>query len=451
MHILIIGTGYVGLNTGVVLSYIGHDVTCLDTNAEKIALLQSGKTPFYEPHLDEMLAEVGPKMHFTTSYTEANLSTVDVVFIAVGTPSLPDGNADLSYVRQAAESIAQEMNGNFLVVVNKSTVPIGSGNWVGSLIKESYEKRVGAKADGYFSVVSNPEFLRQGAALYDSFYPDRVVVGSENSHGIQRLSELFAPILEQNFPAPACLPRPEGLTKVPLLVCDLTSAEVIKYAANAFLALKISYINEIARLAQRVGADATLIARGIGLDNRIGPRFLNPGIGWGGSCFGKDTAALVATARDYQLEMPIVQAARDVNYRQRAWVVDALQDGLKILKGRHITLLGFSFKPDTDDLRDAPSLDIARLLVQRGAIVRAHDPVALQNAERLYPDLGVRYCQDVYEALQGAEGIVLVTEWPLYRELDWEKIPPVLVVDGRNFLDREKLKGLGFSVLGVGR
>lgn len=451
MRVLIIGTGYVGLNTGVVLSYIGHDVTCLDTNAEKINLLRSGKTPFYEPHLDEMLAAVGPKMRFTTSYAEADLSTVDVVFIAVGTPSLADGNADLSYVRQAVEAIAQEMDGHFLVVVNKSTVPIGSGNWVGSLIKESYEKRVGAKADGRFSVVSNPEFLRQGAALFDSFYPDRVVVGSENSHGIQRLSELFSPILEQNFAPPSCLPRPEGLTKVPLLVCDLTSAEVIKYAANAFLALKISYINEIARLAQRVGADATLIARGIGLDSRIGPRFLNPGIGWGGSCFGKDTAALVATARDYQLEMPIVQAARDVNYRQRTWVVDALQEGLKILKGRHITLLGFSFKPDTDDLRDAPSLDIARLLVQRGAVVRAHDPVALANAQRLYPDLGVRYCQDVSEALQGAEGIVLVTEWPLYRELEWEKIPPVLVVDGRNFLDREKLKGLGFSVLGVGR
>ncbi len=344
-------------------------------------------------------------MRFTTSYAEADLSTVDVVFIAVGTPSLPDGNADLKYVHQAVESIAQEMDGHFLVVVNKSTVPIGSGNWVGSLIKESYEKRVGAKADGLFSVVSNPEFLRQGAALYDSFYPDRVVVGSENSHGIQRLKELFAPILEQSFTPPACLPRPAGLTRVPLLVCDLTSAEVIKYAANAFLALKISYINEIARLAQRVGADATLIAQGIGLDNRIGPRFLNPGIGWGGSCFGKDTAALVATARDYQLEMPIVQAAREVNYRQRAWVVDALQEGLKILKGRHITLLGFSFKPDTDDLRDAPSLDIARLLVQRGAIVRAHDPVALANAQRLYPDLGVKYCQDVYEALQGAEGL----------------------------------------------
>ena len=303
MRVLIIGTGYVGLNTGVVLSYIGHDVTCLDTNAEKIDLLQSGKTPFYEPHLDEMLAEVGPKMRFTSSYAEADLSSTDVVFIAVGTPSLPDGNADLSYVRQAVESIAREMDGHFLVVVNKSTVPIGSGNWVGSLIRESYEKRVGAKADGHFSVVSNPEFLRQGAALYDSFYPDRVVVGSENSEGVQRLSELFAPILEQSFTPPACLPRPEGLRQVPLLVCDLTSAEVIKYAANAFLALKISYINEIARLAQRVGADATLIARGIGLDNRIGQRFLNPGIGWGGSCFGKDTAA-GGHRRDYQ-EMPI--------------------------------------------------------------------------------------------------------------------------------------------------
>ena len=196
MRVLIIGTGYVGLNTGVVLSYIGHDVTCLDTNAEKINLLRSGKTPFYEPHLDEMLAAVGPKMRFTTSYAEADLSTVDVVFIAVGTPSLADGNADLSYVRQAVEAIAQEMDGHFLVVVNKSTVPIGSGNWVGSLIKESYEKRIGAKADGRFSVVSNPEFLRQGAALFDSFYPDRVVVGSENSHGIQRLSELFSPILD---------------------------------------------------------------------------------------------------------------------------------------------------------------------------------------------------------------------------------------------------------------
>jgi UDPglucose 6-dehydrogenase len=305
-------------------------------------------------------------------------------------------------------------------------------------------------------IAANPEFLRQGAALFDSFYPDRVVVGSENSHGIQRLSELFAPILEQNFPAPACLPRPEGLTKVPLLVCDLTSAEVIKYAANAFLALKISYINEIARLAQRVGADATLIARGIGLDSRIGPRFLNPGIGWGGSCFGKDTAALVATARDYQLEMPIVQAARDVNYRQRAWVVDALQEGLKILKGRHITLLGFSFKPDTDDLRDAPSLDIARLLVQRGAIVRAHDPVAMDEARRIFGERAdLALCDTPADALQGADALAIVTEWKSFRAPDFEQMARLLkdriVFDGRNLYDPALVRGMGFDYLAIGR
>ncbi|MFZ3069910.1 MAG: nucleotide sugar dehydrogenase, partial [Anaerolineaceae bacterium] len=295
MRILIIGTGYVGMNTGVVFSYIGHDVTCLDVNAEKIKLLQAGIPPFYEPHLEEMLHLVGGKMKFTTSYAEADIPSMDAVFIAVGTPSLPDGSANLEYVRQAAESIAEHMDDHFLVVVNKSTVPIGSGNWVGSIIKDVYEKKIGTKINGQFAVVSNPEFLRQGAALQDSFYPDRLVIGSENEQGIQRLTELFDPILKQTFDAPECLPRTKGLQEVPLLVCDLTSAEVIKYAANSFLALKISYINEIAHLAQKVGADVTLIARGIGLDSRIGPRFLNPGIGWGGSCFGKDTAALVAT------------------------------------------------------------------------------------------------------------------------------------------------------------
>jgi len=451
MRILIIGTGYVGLTTGVVFAYIGHEVTCLDTNREKIAQLQAGKAPFYEPHLDELLAQVGGKMRFVSSMSEVDLAHTDVVFIAVGTPSLPDGNADLTNVRQAAESIAEAMDDHFLVIVNKSTVPIGSGNWVGTLIKDAYEKRNGRKADNLFAVVSNPEFLRQGAALHDSFYPDRVVIGSENAHGVETLRELFIPILQQSFTPPAGLPRPEGLQEVPLLVCDLTSAEVIKYAANAFLALKISYINEIAQLAQKVGADATLIAKGIGLDSRIGERFLNPGIGWGGSCFGKDTAALVAMAKDYNLAMPIVQAARDVNYHQRTWVVDALQEALKILKGKRVALLGFSFKPDTDDLRDAPSLDIARLLLQRGASVRAHDPVALENARRLYPDLGVRYCAQVDEALEDADAIVLVTEWQQYRELDWEHIKPVPLVDGRNFLDRERLSALGFKVIGVGR
>ena len=325
MRILIIGTGYVGLNTGVMLAYLGNEVTCIDVNAEKIKLLQAGIAPFYEPHLEEMFALVKDKIQFTVDYDDAQVGESDVIFIAVGTPSLPDGSANLEYVRQAAESIAERLDGDFTVVVNKSTVPIGSGNWEGSILRRHYEETHNKKPNGLFAVVSNPEFLKQGAALQDSLYPDRVVIGSEDEHGLQVLKELFGPIMRQDFPAPDCLPRPEGLTQVPLLACDLTSAEVIKYAANAFLALKISYINEIARLAQKVGADANVIAKGIGLDNRIGPRFLNPGIGWGGSCFGKDTAALVSTAREYQLEMPIVQAARDVNYNQRSWVVDALQ------------------------------------------------------------------------------------------------------------------------------
>lgn len=451
MRVLIIGTGYVGLNTGMALAYLGNEVTCVDVNTEKIKLLQEGKAPFYEPHLEEMFALAKDHIRFIDDYQEANIGITDVIFIAVGTPSLPDGSANLIYVQQAAEAIAEHLSDKFVVVVNKSTVPIGSGNWVGAILRSHYEQIHQKKANGLFTVVSNPEFLKQGNALHDSLYPDRVVVGSEDERGVEVLKELFAPILKQNFTAPACLPRPEGLDEVPLLACDLTSAEVIKYAANAFLALKISYINEIARLAQKVGADANVVAKGIGMDNRIGPRFLNPGIGWGGSCFGKDTAALVSTAHEYQIDMPIVQAARDVNYGQRAWVVDVLQDQLKTLKGRRVTMLGFSFKPETDDLRDAPSLDIAKLLIKRGAIVRAHDPIALDNARRQYPDLGVTYCQNVGEALEDADAIVLVTEWAQYRQLDWAKIPPVVLIDGRNFLDPKMLTQLGFRVVSVGK
>lgn len=451
MRVLIIGTGYVGLNTGVMLAYLGNDVTCIDLNQEKVKRLRSGEVPFYEPHLDELFADVHQKIHFVSDYVEADIPNQDVIFIAVGTPSQPDGNADLSYVRMAAESIAENLGEKFVVVVNKSTVPIGSGNWVESIIREHYYEVHNAKPNGLFNVVSSPEFLAQGAALQGSFYPDRIIVGSEHQPSVERLKELFGPITRQDFAAPAGLPRPEGLSEVPMLVCDLTSAEMVKYAANSFLALKISFINEIAHLAQKVGADVSAIAKGIGLDKRIGDRFLNAGIGWGGSCFGKDTAALVATAKDYHVDMPIIRAARDVNYAQRVWVVDRLQEELKILKGKHIALLGFSFKPNTDDLRDAPSLDISKLLVQRGAIVRAHDPVALENARSQYPNIGITYSNDLKYTLDEADAIVLVTEWPIYRELDWETISPVSVIDGRNFLDREHLTQLGFTVIGIGK
>jgi len=451
MRVLIIGTGYVGLNTGVMLAYLGNDVTCIDLNQEKVDRLNSGRVTIYEPHLDDIFAEVHKKMRFVSSYAEADIPNQDVIFIAVNTPSLPDGNADLSFVRLAADSIAEHLGEKFVVVVNKSTVPIGSGNWVEAIIREHYYEVHNTKPNGLFNVVSSPEFLAQGSALQGSFYPDRIIIGSEHEPSVERLKELFGPLMRQDFEAPVGLPRPAGLTEVPMLVCDLISAEMVKYAANSFLALKISFINEIAHLAQKVGADVTAIAKGIGLDKRIGNRFLNAGIGWGGSCFGKDTAALVATARDYNLDMPIIRAARDVNYAQRTWVVDRLQEELKILKGKHIALLGFSFKPNTDDLRDAPSLDIRKLLVRRGAIVRAHDPVALDNARSQYPNIGVFYSSNLEHTLDEADAIVLVTEWPIYRELDWEAIPPVPVIDGRNFLDRERLTQLGFHVVGIGK
>lgn len=451
MRVLIIGTGYVGLNTGVMLAYLGNDVTCIDLNQEKVDRLNSGRVTIYEPHLDDIFAEVHKKMRFVSSYAEADIPNQDVIFIAVNTPSLPDGNADLSFVRLAAESIAEHLGDKFVVVVNKSTVPIGSGNWVEAIIREHYYEVHNTKPNGLFNVVSSPEFLAQGSALQGSFYPDRIIIGSEHEPSVERLKELFGPLMRQDFEAPVGLPRPAGLTEVPMLVCDLISAEMVKYAANSFLALKISFINEIAHLAQKVGADVTAIAKGIGLDKRIGNRFLNAGIGWGGSCFGKDTAALVATARDYNLDMPIIRAARDVNYAQRTWVVDRLQEELKILKGKHIALLGFSFKPNTDDLRDAPSLDISKLLVQRGAIVRAHDPVALDNARSQYPNLGISYSNDLKHTLNETDAIVLVTEWPIYRELAWEEIPPVPVIDGRNFLDHDHLTRLGFHVVGIGR
>ena len=451
MKVLIIGTGYVGMNTGVVLAYLGNQVTCLDVNEEKIALLKQGKTPVYEPHLEETLQLVLKNIKFTSSYAEADIPNTDVIFITVGTPSLPDGNADLQYVRQAAESIAENLGEKFTVIVNKSTVPIGSGNWVEAIMHEHFNSNHNNGEHADFNVVSSPEFLAQGSAMHDSFYPDRIVVGSQCERSVERLKKLFSPILQQDFPAPPGLPRPEGLTEVPLLVCDLTSAEMVKYAANAFLALKISYVNEIGRLANKVGADIQAVSKGIGLDKRIGSRFLNAGLGWGGSCFGKDTAALIATARDYKLEMPIIESAREINYSQRVLAVDLLQEKLKILKGKHVALLGFSFKPNTDDLRDAPAIDISKLLIQRGALVRAHDPIALTNARNQYGDLGVMFCDQVEEALRDVEAIVLVTEWPEYHALDWNAIPRVPIVDGRNFLDREMLEELGFSVIGIGR
>ncbi len=386
MRVAIIGTGYVGLTTGVCLAFLGHSVSCLDTDEAKIRALSAGEVPIFEPNLTDLLAEARPNLHFTTSYCEA-IPGAEVVFIAVGTPPTPSGAPNLEYLSQAARSIGQHINGEFTVVVNKSTVPIGSGNWVGALLREAFEQRhPGSAAE--FAVASNPEFLREGSALHDSLYPDRIVIGADEPRALEVLYTLYRPIVDQTFTAPTYLPRPESVFAIPLLSTDLASAELIKYAANAFLALKISFINEIGLVSERVGANIAEVARGIGLDSRIGPRFLSAGIGWGGSCFGKDTAALMATAGEYGLNLPIVEAARKINCRQRDRVVEKLLQELKILKGRTIGLLGLAFKPNTDDLREAPAIEIAQKLIDRGVRVKAHDPIAMDRFQKEHSGMG---------------------------------------------------------------
>lgn len=452
MNVCIIGTGYVGLTTGTCLAFLGHKVTCVDSDEKKIALLQAGQTPIYEPFLTHLLAEANGNIRFTTDYAEA-IPDARVIFIAVGTPPSPNGSPDLRYLSAAARGIGEHFDGDFTVVVNKSTVPIGSGNWVGSLVRESYEQQHGRKAGGRFAVASNPEFLREGTALSDSLYADRVVVGSDDTRALETLYTLYRPILDQTFGAPTFLPRPEGIGAVPLICTDLASAELIKYAANAFLALKISFINEIGHLAEKVGADILQVAKGIGLDARIGTRFLQAGLGWGGSCFGKDTAALVATAAEYGLNMPIVAAAREINFRQRERVIEKLLAELKILKGRTIGLLGLAFKPNTDDLRDAPAVEIARKLIQRGCKVKAHDPVAMDRFRSEHGDLGVICCDSPDQVAADSDALILATEWPVYRDLKWEEIAgcmrSAIVLDTRNALDRERLIRSGFRYLTI--
>ncbi len=446
MRVAIIGTGYVGLTTGVCLAFTGHDVCCLDTNEVKVADLQNGKIPIYEPFLEELLAEARPNLVFTTDYEKA-IPHADVVFIAVGTPPTPSGAPNLEYLSQAAKSIGQYMTAGFTVVVNKSTVPIGSGNWVDSLLRDSISSR-DDKHSVHFAVASNPEFLREGSALHDSLYPDRIVIGADEPKALEVLYTLYRPILDQTFTPPTYLARPESTGAVPLLSSDLASAELIKYAANAFLALKISFINEIGLVAERVGADISEVARGIGLDSRIGPRFLNAGIGWGGSCFGKDTAALIATAGEYGLHMPIVESARKINSRQRDRVVEKLLNELKLLKGRTIGLLGLAFKPNTDDLREAPAIEIAQKLIDRGVRVKAHDPIAMEKFTKEHGGMGVVLCESPEQVAEGSDALVLVTEWNEYRDLDWEAIAKTMraayLLDGRHSLDAEKLTKAGF-------
>ncbi len=450
MRVCVIGTGYVGLVTGVCLSHIGHDVICVDNNEEKVKLMQSGQSPIYEPGLSELMkssAESG-RLHFTSDLAKG-VAHGEILFIAVGTPPLPTGESDTRYVEAVARGIGANLNGNsYKVIVNKSTVPIGSGDWVRMIVLDGVkERQKAAETEANFDVVSNPEFLREGSAVYDTFNPDRIVLGSDSDKAIAMMQELYQPLVSREFAEDKSLPP------VPVVVTDLSSAEMIKYAANSFLATKISFINEVANICDRVGADVTQVAKGIGLDSRIGSKFLQAGIGWGGSCFPKDVSALIHTADDYGYSAELMKAAVSVNIRQRSIALEKLQQELKILKGKTIGLLGLTFKPDTDDMRDAPALGLIEELNRLGARVKAYDPIVSQSG--LSHGLSGVIIETNAEMLaDGCDALVLVTDWKEFQKLDYSKMATLMnhpvMIDGRNFLDRKALEAIGFRYLGIG-
>src|SRR5467141_3177849 len=433
MRIAMIGSGYVGLVSGACFADFGHQVTCVDKDAAKIARLRDGDIPIFEPDLDRLVAANmrEKRLDFTTDLP-GPVAEAEAVFIAVGTPSRRgDGHADLTYVYAAAREIAKVLSG-FSVVVTKSTVPVGTGDEVERLIRET-------NPAAEFVVASNPEFLREGAAIRDFKFPDRIVVGTHDERARKIIGDIY---------------RPLSLNQAPLMFTARRTAELIKYAANAFLATKITFINEIADLSEKVGADIQEVARGIGLDNRIGSKFLHAGPGFGGSCFPKDTRALVKIALDHDVPLRIVEAVLAVNdNRKRAMARKVSNAAGGSLRGKTIAVLGLTFKPDTDDMREAPSIPLVTGLLDMGAKVRAHDPVGMEQARRELPD--IEYCDDAYACARGADALVIVTEWVQYRTLDLERLKRELaqpvVVDLRNIYRPEEMAALGFTYESVGR
>ena len=460
MRVCVIGTGYVGLVTGVCLSHIGHHVICVDNNEEKVQLMKSGQSPIYEPGLSDLMKSsmASGNLEFTADLN-AGVTHGDILFIAVGTPALPTGESDTRYVEAVARGIGENLTDGYKVIVNKSTVPIGSGDWVRMIVLDGIAERqkvpVGAGApasapevSASFDVVSNPEFLREGSAVFDTFNPDRIVLGSNGDKAIAMMKELYTPIVERKFAEDKDAPQ------VPVVVTDLSSAEMVKYASNAFLATKISFINEVANICDRVGADVTQVAQGIGLDSRIGSKFLQAGIGWGGSCFPKDVSALVHTADDYGYEAELLKATINVNTRQRVLSIEKLQQVLKILKGKTVGLLGLTFKPDTDDMRDAPALIMIENLNRLVAKVIAFDPIVSQSGISQGIS-GVIVETDPERLADGCDALVLVTDWAQFKDLDYGKMAKLMnapvMIDGRNFLDQKDLESKGFQYVGMGR
>ncbi len=432
MHICIIGVGYVGLVTGTCFAEFGLDVVCVDNDGSKIESLRAGRVPFYEPGLEELVVKNSRegRLTFETDVEKAVRESL-VIFIAVGTPSSDEGAADLQYVREVASTIGRCMNG-YKVVVTKSTVPVGTGLWVEGLIRE-------AQTHPYpFDVASNPEFLREGSALEDFLRPNRVVIGTESDQALAIMKDLY---------------RPLYLTETPFVLTNRVTAEMIKYASNAFLATKISFINEMANLCDLVGVDVHQVSRGMGLDGRISPKFLHPGPGFGGSCFPKDTRALVHLAREKGYEFKLLESVMAVNQRQRELMLEKIEKAAGDISGRTVALLGLAFKPNTDDIREAPAIFIAQQLMARGARLRAFDPAGMDNARSLLP--GAEFAEDLYDAAEGAEVMVIATEWNQFRNIQWDRIKGLMkslvVVDLKNIYEPARMRQLGFAYTCVGR
>jgi len=430
MNICMVGTGYVGLVTGACLADFGMNVVCVDKDADKIAALQSGRVPIYEPGLEEVIArnERAGRLSFTTDL-KRGIEDALAIFIAVGTPPKPDGSPDLTFVRQVAEAIAEHMNG-YKVVVTKSTVPTGTGRMIEQILR--------ARSRHEFSVASNPEFLREGSAVSDFLRPDRVVIGAGDARAIEILKEIYSPLY---------------LVETPFVITDVTSAELIKYASNGFLAVKISFINEIAKMCELMGADVHDVARGMGLDKRIGGKFLHPGPGFGGSCFPKDTAAAADLARQAGYNFEIIEATIRVNEKTKRRMIEKIRAAAGPLAGKTAAVLGLSFKPETDDIRESPALAVIEDLRKEGARVRAFDPAAMPNARALHPDL--EYAKDAYDCAAGADFLVLATEWNVFRKLDLDRLASLMrsrtMIDLRNVYEPAELRRLGWTYAGVGR
>lgn len=436
MKITMIGTGYVGLVTGTCFAEFGHHVTCVDKDENKIQTLQAGQIPIYEPGLDALVLKNSRegRLSFTTEISTA-VGQADAVFMAVGTPSSRrgDGYADLTYIYEAARELAPHLKG-YTVIVDKSTVPVGTARQVARIVGE-------VNPNAHFDIASNPEFLREGAAITDFMRPDRVVIGVESKQAEEMLREIYQPLF---------------LQETPIVKTDIETAELTKYAANAFLAIKISFINEIALLCDSLDADVVSLAKGIGMDGRIGKKFLHPGPGYGGSCFPKDTLALMRIAQEHGQNLRIVEAAVEVNAAQKAKMVKKIRDIIGGTEaGKTIAVLGLTFKPETDDMRDAPAITIIPALLEKGALIKAHDPQGMAEAKKYLPKKGIDYVLDPYEACSNADAVVLMTEWNQYRALDLDRLGACMrekiFIDLRNVYEPERMREKGFQYVGVGR